>query len=114
MQDFLTEKNHQSLEMRALRSRIKSNFEEIRGFLLPYPGKKVTHGNITNQLTDIDIDFLNNVKKLAHDLFAPENLRSKEVNGEYIRADDFLSYLQTFVNIFNKKSLPEPKSWLTV
>lgn len=112
---ILAENSRQTTEMRGLRARIKSNFDEIRGFLLPYPGEKVAQGqSFTGNLKEIDAKFLENVKQLAHDLFAPENLRAKKVNGQSLRGRDFVLYLKTFVNIFNGDSLPEPKSWITV
>lgn len=111
----LAENNGQTSEMQTLRTRIKSNFNEIRGFLLPYPGATVAQGNqFTGNLKEIDVDFLKNVKQLAYDLFAPGNLHTKKIHGEPVRARDFVSYLQTFVNVFNGDSLPEPKSWITV
>lgn len=112
---ILAENERQSSEMRELRTRIKSNFNEIRGFLLPYPGAKVARSNqFTGNLKDIDAEFLEYVKQLAHDLLAPENLRSKKVGGQALRGRDFVAYLNTFVKVFNGDSLPEPKSWITV
>lgn len=107
--------NRQTLEMQTLRKRIKSNFKEIRGFLLPHPGKTVAQSNqFTGNLSEIDAEFLEYVKRLANDLFAPQNLYIKKINGQAVRARDFVSYLQTFVDVFNGDSLPEPESWITV
>lgn len=112
---ILAEDMCQTPEMCTLRKRIKSNFNEIRGFLLPHPGATVANSHqFIGNLKEIDAEFLKYAKQLTQNLFAPENLQPKKIDGQAMRGCDFVSYLQTFVDVFNGDLLPEPKSWITV
>lgn len=113
--EVLTENDEQTVEMRQLRKHIKSSFNEISGFLLPHPGFIVAQStNFTGNLQQIRPDFLDGVKDLVPSLLAPENLISKQINGQKIRARDIIPYLESYVNIFNGNTLPEPKDIFTV
>ena len=82
---------------------------------MPYPGNAVAQsGNCTVQLQQIDSKFIKYVKELAPALFAPENLIVKKVNGQELRARDWIQYIQTYIGIFNGNTLPEPKTILMV
>lgn len=112
---IMTSSNKQSSEMHELRDRIKSSFEKIEAFLMPYPGAAVAEGKNTNgDLRQIDPRFVRSVKEIVPSLFAPENLVVKEINGQKIRAHDFLMYLTEYAKIFNQRTLPEPKTALLV
>lgn len=101
----------QTPEMRQLRQRIRSSFEEISAFLMPFPGLTVAHGNsFIGDLQQISADFITYVKEFVPAVFAPENLISKRINGQTIRARDLLQFLETYVNAFNADKIPEPKS----
>lgn len=111
--DFLLETDDQTPEMRVLRSRIKTSFEQIQAFLMPHPGFTVTQGsNFTGNLSEISAEFIKYVKDLVPALFAPENLIVKRINGEKIRARDLIQYLKSYTQIFNGDTLPEPKTVL--
>lgn len=110
LNEFFAKNNEQTPEMRDLRQQIDSSFQEIGVFLMPHPGLIVQERNFTGNLKQIDPDFIKYVKELAPTLLAPENLVVKKINGQAIRARDFIEYLQSYVNIFTKTSLPEPKS----
>lgn len=113
--DFLLENDDQTPEMRALRARIKTSFEKIQAFLMPHPGFTVAQGNnFTGSLQDVSSDFMKYIKELVPALFAPENLIVKRINGGKVRARDFIQYLETYTNIFNGDTLPEPKTVLMV
>lgn len=113
--NILTGSDEQTSDMRDLRKRIRSSFDKISAFLMPYPGHPVAKGNNFNgDLQKIDVDFIKYVKMLVPSLFAPENLIVKKINGQKIRVRDLVTYLETYVNIFNGNDLPEPKSILMV
>lgn len=111
----MAESSEQSEEMHSLRRRIKSSFDKIGAYLMPYPGSKVANGVDTNgDLRQIDSEFIAQVKKLVPSILAPENLIRKKINGQKIRGRDLVTYMQTYVNIFNGNTLPAPQSVLDV
>jgi len=54
------------------------------------------------------------VKELVAVLFAPKNLTIKQINGQVVRAGDFLVYLQAYLEIFNGDTMPELDTVLKV
>lgn len=109
--DILAGNNEQTPEMKQLRRRIYSSFENIGAFLMPHPGMIVAQGNnFTGDLRQIDPAFIRYVKEFVPALFAPDKLIVKRVNGQKIRTRDLMQYLQSYVQIFNGDTLPEPKT----
>lgn len=104
-----------TVAMKELRQAIKSSFNEIGAFLMPYPGTLVARSKkFDGNLKDIDPEFLKYAKELTQDLFAPENLLIKQISGQNLRARDLLHYLQEYTNVFNNNMLPEPQSMYEV
>lgn len=115
LDEQLAETAEQTEDMHGLRRRIKSSFDKIKAFLMPYPGRKVANGvDINGDLSQIDSEFVENVKKLVPSVLAPENLVRKKINGQKIRCRDLVTYMQSYVNVFNSNTLPEPQSVLDV
>ncbi len=115
VEKIMASSGKQSAEMHELRDRIKSSFENIDAFLMPYPGIAVAEGRNTNgDLQQMDQRFVQSVKEIVPLLFAPENLVVKHINGQKIHARDFLMYLKEYAKIFNRRTLPEPKTALLV
>lgn len=113
--ELMAETLDQTQEMHHLRKRIKSSFDKIEAFLLPYPGAAIANGkNTDGDLRRIDPEFIAYLKKLVPSLCAPENLIVKKISGQKVRAHDLVVFLQTYVNIFNGGDLPEPKTVLMV
>lgn len=113
--EILTENDEQTVEMRNLRKRIDLSFDDIGAFLMPDPGFAVTQGrDFTGNIKQIDAEFIKYLEELVPDLFAPQNLIIKKVNGQKVRVADFVQYLQAYMNIFNGNTLPEPKTILMV
>lgn len=105
----------QTIDMKELRKRITSSFHEINAFLMPFPGSIVAHGNqFIGDVEQIDSNFRKYVDILTQDLFSPNKLIVKEINGQSMRVRDFMSYLEAYIKIFNSENLPEPKSVLMV
>lgn len=100
----------QTENMKKLRNNLKASFEHINGFLMPYPGNDVAQ----NECYDGDINSISNkFKDILHELvpriFAPENLVVKKINGQKIRAKDWIEYAKAYVKVFNGKNAPEAK-----
>lgn len=107
----LEKNNKQTEDMRKLRDQLKSSFEHIRGFLMPYPGDAVTQDeNYGGQMSLIATKFKEALQELLPNIFSPENLIIKKINGRKVRAKDFIQYLKTYMTVFNSKDMPEPKS----
>lgn len=115
IRELMAGNEEQTRDMHQLRNRIESSFEDIGAFLMPHPGFKVAHGNnFTGDIQQIDADFRKYVKELVPSLFAPEKLITKKINGQKVRARDLIQYLQTYIDLFNGNTLPEPKTVLEV
>lgn len=113
--DFLAESNDQTPDMRNLRIRIRSSFAEIQAFLMPHPGFVVAQGyNFTGDLQQISPEFIKYVKELVPAIFAPESLIVKKINGQKIRARDFIQYLKTYTALFNGNTFPKPQTVFSV
>lgn len=107
--------NGHTAENRQTTDRIKECFEDLKAFLMPYPGNEVAQGkNTTGNLKQIDKEFIKYVKELVPALFAPENLIIKKINNRSVRVSDLFTYLQVYVNVFNENKLPEPTTVLGV
>ncbi|XP_031633228.1 atlastin-like [Contarinia nasturtii] len=109
--EILNESSDHTTEMKQLRSRLKASFNEIGAYLMPSPGSAVATGrNINGDLSQIDAEFIEHLKSLVPSILAPENLILKKINGQKIRARDLVTYLQTYVTIFNDEETPRPNT----
>lgn len=112
---ILTVNDKQTPEKQQLLQGITSSFEEISGFLFPYPGNVVAQGNsFTGDLRQIDPEFIKYVKEFVPAILAPEALCVKKINHQCVRARDLVEYFQKYINIFNGNTLPEPRTILMV
>ncbi|KAG4078470.1 hypothetical protein HA402_009182 [Bradysia odoriphaga] len=99
---------NRTVEMFEMRRRVAESFDKIGVFFMPHPGMAVVQGNVMPcKLPDVDSEFLDYAAKLSHHLFAPENLTMKLINGEKVRAGDFVEYFQSYVGVFKGINLPE-------
>jgi len=100
-------------ELQSLRKHIRSCFREISCFLMPHPGLKVaTNQHFDGRLSDIEPDFIENLKMLVPMLLAPENLIIKEISGNKVKAKELVTFFEAYMNIYSGSELPEPKSML--
>ncbi|KAJ0175922.1 hypothetical protein K1T71_008096 [Dendrolimus kikuchii] len=95
-------------EKRTLREHIRSSFETVTAFLLPHPGFAVTRRGYQGNHGALDDEFKDNLKQLAASLFAPENLRLKKIGGQTVKAGELITYIKTYVDIFDSDVLPKP------
>ena len=66
--------------------------------------------NFGGQMSMIAAQFKDALQELVPNIFAPENLITKQINGQKVRAKDFIQYLKSYMTVFNRKEMPEPKS----
>lgn len=69
---------------------------------------------IVKFFTDIETDFIENLKVLIPLLLAPENLIVKEIGGQRVKAKELVQYFKSYMKIYNSNELPEPKTMLVV
>lgn len=113
--EYIEQNLTMTINKQQLREQIKSSFQKMSAFLMPHPGSAVAHGQNSNgDLREIDRKFIDYIKVVVPSIFAPENLVIKKINGQKVRAQDFITYLKAYVEIFNGKTLPEPKTALMV
>ncbi|KAJ6636400.1 Atlastin [Pseudolycoriella hygida] len=113
VKEVLAENDKQTPEMCQLRQSIESTFEQVSAFLMPHPGKSVAQEkDFKGKLEDIDDEFVKYVKILIPSILAPENLKVKQINGENVRAAEFVKYLESYVETFSGDEVPQPKSVL--
>ncbi|XP_055319310.1 atlastin-like [Sitodiplosis mosellana] len=109
--DILAGNDEQTNDMRQLRKRIDSSFDDINAFLMPFPGTIVAQSNnFTGDLNQIHPDFVKYVKELTPALFDPGKVTIKKINGQNVRVRDLVPYLEAYIKIFNSDKLPEPRS----
>ncbi|XP_077529851.1 atlastin-2-like isoform X2 [Haemaphysalis longicornis] len=80
----------------------------------PLSGKSqvTTSQSFDGRLSDIDDVFTTHLRKLVPSLLQPDNLLVKEINGQRISCEEWMTYFQVYVNTFNRNKLPEPMSLL--
>lgn len=104
--EFVMVDTKKSAEVKGLRNKIESNFEEIHAFLMPHSGDSEPHDN----LQQIQSNFIKYANELTTLLFAPENLSIKTINGHKMRAHHLTAYLNEVSKIFRRKTLPSARN----
>ncbi|XP_001607339.4 atlastin isoform X2 [Nasonia vitripennis] len=100
-------------ELQSLRKHIASCFSNISCFLMPHPGLRIaTNPNFDGRLSEIESEFKEQLKVLIPMLLAPENLVTKKINGQIVKAKELLEYFKSYIKIYKGDELPEPKSML--
>jgi len=87
--------------MKFIRDQIDSTFSRVSVSLLPHPGKNLVY---SDQLEDLEKDFLEHVKLFVETVFLPENLTPKVISGEVMTGNSMKP------NILKLKHLAEPDS----
>ncbi|XP_006617292.1 atlastin [Apis dorsata] len=107
----ISDKQHP--ELQSLRKHIKSCFSDISCFLMPHPGLNIaTNPHFDGRLAEIQSEFKEQLKILIPMLLAPENLVTKKIDGQIVKARDLLEYFKSYMKIYKGNELPEPKSML--
>lgn len=77
-------------EQEKMQIHLRSCFHQIEGFLLPHPGLEVAqHASTAEILPVMEEEFKEHVHGFTADLFAPENLVPKMVDGKDITCGDW-------------------------
>ncbi|ELT97037.1 hypothetical protein CAPTEDRAFT_144428, partial [Capitella teleta] len=109
LQNRLENQNYHHKEHRQIREAIRSCFERIGCFLLPYPGKHVaTNQKFEGHFADIDEDFKEHVKHFVPLLLSPQNLVVKEIQGKKITGEELVGYFKAYIEIYKGDKIPEP------
>ncbi|VDP73611.1 unnamed protein product [Echinostoma caproni] len=104
--------NHQA-EHQTVRRHIRSCFSRVSCFLLPHPGLKVaTNPTFDGRLSDIDPEFVNELRIFVPTVLSPSSLQMKKINGETINCREWLTYFKAYMEIYQGDTLPEPRSML--
>ncbi|EFN89021.1 Atlastin-2 [Harpegnathos saltator] len=107
----ISDKQH--AELQSLRKHIKSCFSDISCFLMPHPGLEIaTNPKFDGRLSEIQTEFKRQLNVLIPMILAPENLVTKKINGQVVKARDLLEYFKSYMKIYKGDELPEPKSML--
>lgn len=101
-------------ELQTLRKDLKSSFDDISCFLLPYPGRAVTNPAFTGSLKGVDLEFQEHMASLVPSLLGPESIIAKKDMGDSVRCKDMVHYFQSYMKIFQSGDMPEPKTILEV
>ncbi|KJH52717.1 guanylate-binding protein [Dictyocaulus viviparus] len=100
-------------ELQQLRQHIRSCFENISCFLMPYPGIKVaTNPDFSGSLSDIAPEFQQQLRVMVPRILDSRNLAMKEINGHKVTCRELVEYFKSYMKIFQGQDLPEPKSML--
>ncbi|KAI1306718.1 Atlastin-2 [Halotydeus destructor] len=95
-------------ELSRVRRNIRSVFEKLECFLMPYPGEKVAMTKAFNgNLKDISGDFLTQLKVLVPYLFSPTNIVTKKVNGQEVTGRQLLEYFKAYIKVFTADEFPK-------
>ncbi|XP_064463134.1 atlastin-2-like [Ornithodoros turicata] len=97
-------------EVYELRENIRSNFAEVRCFLMPRPGDAVENTSFDGKLRDLSRDFKYHIEKLVSYLLSPDTLVPKKINGRIITCKELVCMFQAYFSVFNQKELPQPMS----
>lgn len=98
-------------ELKKVRRNIVQCFEQLKCFLMPYPGKKAAMDpNFNGKVLDLDQEFVEELKPLAELVLKKENLIVKKANGTNLTAKEFLNYVQTYWGIYESENLPNPST----
>lgn len=85
-----------------LRESLRDCYETIQCCLFPYPGKKVAcSADFDGSLSEIDEDFVEQLKLFIPKIFGYSNLQVKKINGVDATGENCFEFLSTYVKMFN-------------
>ncbi|KAL7017429.1 hypothetical protein ACKWTF_010374 [Chironomus riparius] len=106
---FLEIHDYQTRELQSVRRYLKSSFEKINCFLMPYPGKTVAvDKRYDGRWISIDDDFVAMMNELFNHLF--KKLKPKTINGKTVKPDELLVFINSYVESFKNDSFPSAVS----
>lgn len=101
----------QRQQLRAIKERIWSSFEEVDCFLMPHPGLTVDSEDFDGRLSEIKGDFLQNMNALVTSILDPANLLVKRIAGREMTCQDLYTCIKAFSDVFKGGKLPPTTTW---
>lgn len=101
----------QRQQLRAIKERIWSSFEEVDCFLMPHPGLTVDSEDFDGRLSEIKGDFLQNMNALVTSILDPANLLVKRIAGRDMTCQDLYTCIKAFSDVFKGGKLPPTTTW---
>ncbi|KRZ06287.1 Atlastin, partial [Trichinella zimbabwensis] len=113
LQKRLEVSENQHEELQQLRMHIRACFADVKCFLMPHPGLRVaTSPTFRGQLSEIEPQFIEQLKEFVPYVLSPQNAVLKEIGGRTVTCRELLEYFRAYMKIFEGEDLPEPKSML--
>lgn len=98
-------------ENAALREHIKCCFDDVQCYLMPHPGRTVaTSPTFNGRLSDIDPEFVEQLRDYVPHVLEPSRLKVKMINGQAVTCKELVEYLRAYVKIFKGEGFPKPVS----
>lgn len=104
----------QEKELNRTKQCIKRFFEKIYCYLMPHPGLAMRNFDFSGKLSELETDFVDQLKDFVPRVLSPRNLVLKSVNGNLITAREYYAYFVKCVEFFNSKKTLDPEDLLTV
>nr|XP_039252494.1 atlastin-3-like [Styela clava]XP_039252495.1 atlastin-3-like [Styela clava]XP_039252497.1 atlastin-3-like [Styela clava] len=113
LRKILSSDSSTSEELKAVRQHLNSSFNDTRCCLMPYPGSTVA-GTMAfkGKMKDIDRAFVQQAVALTENIFKPENLVVKKINGKDVTSLTILKYVLDCGNSLTDGKLPNPKTMM--
>jgi hypothetical protein len=102
--------------LRSVREFIYNSFEDIRGFLMPSPGRIVETGMLANKQPydgrwlHMDREFKKHLMNLTEFLLKPSNLKVKKIHGNELSCAQIGELLELFFDKFLSDEMPKVSS----
>ncbi|XP_035704217.1 uncharacterized protein LOC110845285 isoform X2 [Folsomia candida] len=85
-------------------------FEEIFCFLMPNPGEAAKDNNFSGALGLLNEAFRDNLRLFVDNLISYDDLKPIKIGNNIIDGTSLISYFEKYVEVFNGKTIPQPKS----
>lgn len=82
---------------------VESSYDNSQAYLLP----KVNLSTFDGDIEGVDQTYLNHIKEFVPEILRPENLAVKKINGQQMRANEFIESLQFYTNGLKENTVPE-------
>ncbi|XP_003375094.1 atlastin-1 [Trichinella spiralis] len=79
---------------------------------LTLPAVLLLHPTFRGQLSEIEPQFIDQLKQFVPYVLSPQNVVLKEIGGRTVTCRELLEYFRAYMKIFEGEDLPEPKSML--
>ncbi|KRZ06288.1 Atlastin, partial [Trichinella zimbabwensis] len=103
LQKRLEVSENQHEELQQLRMHIRACFADVKCFLMPHPGLRVaTSPTFRGQLSEIEPQFIEQLKEFVPYVLSPQNAVLKEIGGRTVTCRELLEYFRAYMKIFEE------------